>query len=142
MLHAYTKFVQKSAYPMVVKGYKGAIGLVCSNCSTDRWSFDTPTAQRGCVDESEVAVRCMACANSARGHSSSYYHQKRMFTLMDRTPAWADREAILKVYDKCPQGSVVDHIIPLLGENVSGLHVANNLQYLTPEANTAKSNKY
>jgi len=59
-----------------------------------------------------------------------------------RIPAWADLAAIKKVYKECPEGYHVDHIIPLQGENVSGLHIAENLQYLTPEENLSKGNRH
>jgi hypothetical protein len=36
----------------------------------------------------------------------------------------------------------VDHIIPLNGKLVSGLHVAANLQVLTATATEAKGNSY
>jgi len=59
-----------------------------------------------------------------------------------RTVKWADRDKIKEVYANCPDGLQVDHIIPLKGELVSGLHVDSNLQYLTLEENLKKSNKY
>lgn len=52
------------------------------------------------------------------------------------------QEGVRDFYKNCPTGMVVDHIIPLQGKSVSGLHVVWNLQYLTPEENMSKGNKY
>ena len=71
-----------------------------------------------------------------------YYRRK---DVKNKTPSWADKNLILEIYAKCPEGHEVDHIIPLRGlidgRPVSGLHVQNNLQYLTREANRKKKNK-
>lgn len=56
------------------------------------------------------------------------------------TPKWAEIDEIKQFYINCPQGMTVDHIIPLRGKNVCGLHVLKNLQYLTPSANSRKYN--
>lgn len=61
---------------------------------------------------------------------------------LERTPPWADLETIERFYEGCPEGYHVDHIIPLQGETVSGLHVLDNLQYLPAEENLRKGNKY
>lgn len=62
--------------------------------------------------------------------------------IKQRTPLWADAKAIVEMYKHCPEGKQVDHIVPLRGRFVSGLHVANNLQYLTPTENRQKSNAF
>lgn len=59
-----------------------------------------------------------------------------------RVPAWSEADAILKFYERCPDGYHVDHIVPLCGRTVSGLHVLANLQYLPAHENLAKSNSF
>jgi hypothetical protein len=61
---------------------------------------------------------------------------------LHRTPLWSEKEAIRQFYIDCPKGMSVDHIIPLQGKLVSGLHVLSNLQYLTPAENSKKRNKF
>ena len=57
---------------------------------------------------------------------------KRRARKLNATPIWADLKAIQSIYERASeQGLTVDHIIPLQGENVCGLHVPLNLQLLT-----------
>lgn len=57
-------------------------------------------------------------------------------------PKWADRKKIYEIYKSCPRGMRVDHIFPLNGELVSGLHVAENLQWLPRLEDNNKGNKF
>ena len=77
---------------------------------------------------------------------------KRKAAKLNRTPKWTtetDLWMIKEIYDlavlrtkltgvKCQ----VDHIIPLQGELVSGLHVPSNLQVITATENKIKGNKF
>jgi hypothetical protein len=67
---------------------------------------------------------------------------KRVVKQYVQTPKWANKEKIKQFYKQKPKGYEVDHIIPLQGKFVSGLHVENNLQYLSKIDNVRKSNKF
>lgn len=74
---------------------------------------------------------------------------KRHAARLQRTPVWADYEWINHAYlvaadmtAKMGEPHEVDHIVPLQGARVSGLHVYDNLQILTRSQNTSKGNRY
>jgi hypothetical protein len=71
-----------------------------------------------------------------------YYTAQYRADRQDRTPSWVDLRVIKEFYLSCPEGYHVDHIVPLRGKNVSGLHVLENLQYLLAEDNMSKGNKF
>lgn len=57
------------------------------------------------------------------------------------TPKWADLKVIDSFLMTRPDGYHLDHIIPLRGKRVCGLHVLENLQFIPAEENKNKSNK-
>ena len=67
---------------------------------------------------------------------------KRKLAKLKRTPNWSNLDKIEQFYIDCPKGYEVDHIIPLQGKLVSGLHVLENLQYLTPKENRSKGHSF
>ena len=73
------------------------------------------------------------------------YTARRRSRKLCATPLWLTDENILEIDSiyaeaaKC--GMDVDHIIPIQGKLVCGLHVPWNLQLLKPNENKAKSNR-
>lgn len=79
----------------------------------------------------------------------AHHAGKRRAAKIQRTPVWADHDAIRAVYVQAKAmtdatGIVhhVDHEIPLRGKRVSGLHVENNLRVIPAIENIKKHNSY
>lgn len=74
---------------------------------------------------------------------------KRRAKIINATPVWADFKAIQIEYDLADWCSKVtgikyhvDHIVPLQGKTVCGLHVHQNLRVILAKDNHVKSNKH
>jgi hypothetical protein len=77
---------------------------------------------------------------------------RRRCAQLNRTPKWLttqDKKAIKDIYDEAVAKTIatgilyhVDHIIPLQGKLVSGLHVPSNLQVITAKDNLKKLASY
>lgn len=59
-----------------------------------------------------------------------------------RVTGWTEHGAIADFYALCPAEHEVDHVVPLRGRAVSGLHVLANLQYLPKQENRRKANLF
>ena len=79
---------------------------------------------------------------------SGFYGSQRRAAQLQRTPAWADLDAIKVIYQDAAEFRAaglevdVDHEIPLQGEFVSGLHVPENLRVCLSSVNRSKSNTF
>ena len=74
---------------------------------------------------------------------------KRRARLLQAMPKWANEFFIEEAYDLAARRTkitgflwVVDHIVPLQGRRVSGLHVENNLQVIPETVNLRKFNHH
>lgn len=73
----------------------------------------------------------------------------RMVATKLATPAWADDVAIARIYAEARRLSAetgvphsVDHIVPIRGRNVCGLHVHYNMRVVTRSENSRKGNRH
>ena len=91
------------------------------------------------ADELAELNRDLERANQGK---NAAYAAKYRAKALNAIPSWADLAAIEKLYAKAAVcGMHVDHIYPLQGEIVCGLHVAENLELLTPLENLKKGNR-
>lgn len=112
---------------------------------------------KACIKDGTTLKRvkqqdCYTCHKGAlkeyrkTSKGAAYRKAKRLeykARLITQMPPWADKKAIRKMYLEASQrGLEVDHVVPLKGTNVCGLHVETNLQLLTPLENGQKRNLF
>jgi hypothetical protein len=95
----------------------------------------------------KIAAR-QAAYRVAKPHIIRAINAARRAAKLQATPSWADTAAIKAIYEQAAfmskvlgEKQHVDHIYPLVSDEVCGLHVAANLQILTASDNIKKSNK-
>lgn len=80
--------------------------------------------------------------NSLNKNKTKFYSANRRARVLESNLGGKFKKEVRQFYLDCPEGMEVDHIIPLDGKEVKGLHVPWNLQYLDPVSNKKKGNKY
>ena len=113
----------------------------CVECSEIKWRTSNPALAAARVMKHYWNNRDRLIAKSVERHRLTGFNAQRRAAKLKATPKWTDMEAIRAIYAKCPKGYHVDHILPLKGKNVCGLHIAGNLQILPATDNLRKSNK-
>jgi 5-methylcytosine-specific restriction endonuclease McrA len=127
-----------------------------SYCKACRSEYDTArydSTKRSELYYSNLEVNREARKTYYKQTKQSYYVRKakRRASLMCRTPSWLTEDQhnqinafywLAKLQQELTDTKYeVDHIVPLQGKTVCGLHVPWNLQVITMEQNRQKANK-
>lgn len=139
------------------KQYKNSIEFNKDNTRLDGFSnlCKTCTAIRIAKWQKNNSKKCYQNSQTYRKnnpHKHCATQSKRRSIKLQRTPKWLthiDYIAIEQFYIEAAKLTKetgikheVDHIIPLQGKTVSGLHVPNNLQILVKSENASKGNRF
>jgi len=99
------------------------------------------------ANQSEVDKEAKAAYGKKRYKEMPEYHKiksnKYRASKLERTPPWLNKshqQQFLEIERSRLPGEETDHIVPLQGKYVSGLHVPWNLQNIPKEENRSKGN--
>ncbi len=118
-----------------------------ANAYNKRWRQENPGksaehSRRYHDQNRDVMAQRMAAWRAANPGKARVAYSRRRKTVVRATPTWVDANAIEIFYrEAAERGMHVDHIVPLKGRTVCGLHVPWNLQLLSRTDNCRKSNK-
>lgn len=128
-------------------GTRSGVNGHCKSCQ-DAWRSENSEllcalSQQWRKINPERVKKVAAAYRKNNLHRQAANEARRRAAKLRATPAWADLEKIRTIYeDAQKQGMEVDHVVPLRGRTVCGLHVENNLQLLTKKENGSKNNRF
>lgn len=99
------------------------------NYKHNKWQRENPEKQRACIKKYENSRKGKIAIIKRRAT-----REKRVRKQCDQLP-FIDLHNIRQFYVNCPEGMVVDHIIPL---SKGGKHHISNFQYLPAHINLGK----
>jgi len=135
----------------------------CNSLKTSTFYARTKTSsktnvKRGNLTENEYASVWRSENKEATKKARDKWAAKNIYKLREKgmrryvsqtqqTPSWLNKGHKAEIegfylYCQIFKGHQVDHIVPIRGKTVSGMHVPWNLQVLTAEQNRAKSNSF
>ncbi len=143
-----------------LKRGRGGVAAKCKPCTAKRtkaWVEANPDKNAARIAEwrknnkDKIREQVRAWRDSRPGAAASHT-AKRKSAKLQRTPPWLSKEQraeIEKYYAEAMRLTQilgeqyeVDHIVPLRGKKVSGLHVPWNLQVIKGSENARKHNKF
>ena len=121
------------------------------------WNAENPDKRKQYRDKWREANRDQHNAinrawNAKNQHVKTALEGKRRAAKMQRTPKWLSSDDLFIIEEAYHLAKLrteltgilwhVDHILPLQGKTVSGLHVPTNLQVIPATENLKKSNRH
>lgn len=155
-----SKCKQEKAFSEFYKHKGGKFGLraqciSCRNVVSVKWTKENKESVAKHRAKSESKPEVKSYRTNYRKTNSSHFNSKTAeyrASKIKATPSWLTedhKKSIEDTYCLAKDCSLVsgneydvDHIIPLNGGNVCGLHVPWNLQVLPSDVNRKKSNKH
>lgn len=124
------------------------------NANTRRWRDNNPTEAKAVHRRYYEVNRDRKLASNKYWRSINkptlqYYNAYRRARILQATPLWANKAAIIEIYTQSVTVTQttgipyhVDHIVPLISEVVCGLRWEGNLQIMPATENQSKGNKF